>query len=210
LCPPVLPARRRRALLRNGRPGESDHPPLRVVRMKREDSSMLTHTMPDTECARASLEVFFAPERIAVFGATEAPDSAGRAIMSNLIRYPCGATLFPINPKRAGVLGVKAYPSLEAVPLPIDLAVVATPAATVPGIIGECVAAGVKGAIILSAGFRECGPAGAELEQQIVAHLRHGKLRVLGPNCLGVACPRTGINATFARAMVRRGNVGFL
>jgi acetyltransferase len=171
---------------------------------------MSIYIMPDSECARPPLEVFFAPERLAVFGATEAPDSAGRAIMANLIRYPCGATLFPINPKRAGVLGIKAYPNLEAVPLPIDLAIVATPAATVPGIIGECVAAGVKGAIILSAGFRECGPAGAELEQQIVAQLRHGNLRVLGPNCLGVACPRTGINATFAPARVRRGNVGFL
>jgi acetyltransferase len=171
---------------------------------------MPTTIMPDSECARPSLGVFFAPERVAIFGATEAPDSAGRAIMANLIRHPCGATLFPINPKRAGVLGIKAYPRLEAVPLPIDLAIVATPAPTVPGIIGECVASGVKGAIILSAGFRECGPAGAELEQQIAAQLRHGNLRVLGPNCLGVACPRTGINATFAPAMVRRGNVGFL
>ncbi len=176
---------------------------------------MPTYIMPDSVSPaeagdHQSLEVFFAPERVAIFGATEAPESAGRAVMANLIRYQCGATLFPINPKRKGVLGIEAYPSLAAVPLPVDLAIVATPAPAVPGVIRDCAAAGVKGAIIISAGFRECGPDGAELEQRIVAELRHGRLQVLGPNCLGVVCPRTGINATFAPAMVRRGSVGFL
>jgi acetyltransferase len=108
------------------------------------------------------------------------------------------------------VLGVKAYPSLAAVPVPVELAVIVTPAPTVPGIIGECVAAGVKGAIIVSAGFRECGPAGADMERQIRGHLRGGSLRVLGPNCQGVVCSRTGLNATFAPATVRPGRVGFI
>src|SRR5262245_24919154 len=103
---------------------------------------MPTYLMPDSPAAteegdRQSLEVFFAPERVAIFGATEAPESAGRAVMANLIRYQCGATLFPINPRRKGVLGVEAYPSLKATPLPVDLAIVATPAPAVPGVIRE-------------------------------------------------------------------------
>jgi acetyltransferase len=154
--------------------------------------------------------VFFAPETVAVFGATEAPGSVGRTVMANLIGNPFGGTLLPVNPRRHGVLGVKAYRSLAAVPMPVDLAIVATPAPTVPDIIAECSAAGVKGAIIMSAGFRESGPSGAELEQRIVTQLRHSPMRVLGPSCLGLACPRTGINATYSPAMVRPGSVGFL
>jgi acetyltransferase len=156
------------------------------------------------------LDVFFAPRRVAIFGATETPGSAGRAVMENMIRHQCGATLFPIHPTRPAVLGIRAYPSLEVTPLPVDLAIVAAPAPAVPDIIGACAVANVQGAIILSAGFRESGPAGAELQQEVVERLRHSRLRVLGPNCLGVACPRTGINATFAPAMPRQGNVAFL
>ncbi len=130
--------------------------------------------------------------------------------MTNLIRYQCGATLLPINPGRKAVFGIRAYPNLGAVPLPVDLAIVATPAATVPGVIRDCQAAGVRGAIIISAGFGDGSPGGADLEQQIAAELMHGELRVLGPNCLGVACPRTGLNATFAPGMVRGGSVGLL
>jgi acetyltransferase len=128
--------------------------------------------------------------------------------MSNLIHNPFGGTLFPISRNRVGVLGIKAYPALAAVPWPVELAIVATPAPTVPEILGECAAAGVKGAIVLSSGFGDTGPAGVELENQIRTHRR--SLRILGPNSLGIACPRTGFNATFAPAMVPAGNVGFL
>ena len=88
--------------------------------------------------------------------------------------------------------------------------IIATPAPTVPGIIAECVEAGVKGAIILSAGFEEAGAEGAQLEQQILEQARRGKMRIIGPNCLGVMCPPTGINATFAGAMASPGHVGFI
>jgi acetyltransferase len=90
------------------------------------------------------------------------------------------------------------------------LAVIATPAPTVPGIIGECVDAGIKGAIIISAGFKESGAEGVVLEQQILEQAHRGKMRIIGPNCLGVMSPRTGLNATFANAMARPGNVGFI
>jgi acetyltransferase len=156
------------------------------------------------------LDVIFSPKTVAVIGATEQAGSVGRTVLWNLVSNPFGGTVFPVNPKRHSVLGIKAYPTIAQVPEPVDLAVIATPAATVPEVIQECVEAGVKGAIILSAGFKESGAAGAALEQKILEQARRGKMRIIGPNCLGVMRPRTGLNATFASAMARSGNVGFI
>ena len=159
---------------------------------------------------RHPLNAIFEPKSIAVVGATEKAGSVGRTLLWNLISNPFGGTVFPINARRASVLGIKAYPNLAALPQQVDLAVIVTPAPTVPGIIAECVEAGVKGAIIISAGFKESGAAGAKMEQQILEQARRGKLRIIGPNCLGVMSPLTGLNATFAGAMARPGNVGFI
>ena len=159
---------------------------------------------------RHSLNAIFKPKSIAVIGATEKADSVGRTLLWNLISHPFGGTVFPVNPRHKSVLGIKAYPTVAALPEPVDLAVIATPAPTVPGLIAECVAADVKGAIILSAGFKETGAAGARMEQQIMEQARRGQLRIIGPNCLGVMSPPTGLNATFASAMARPGTVGFI
>jgi len=159
---------------------------------------------------RQPLDVIFAPRSVAVIGATERAGSVGRTVLWNLISNPFGGTVFPVNPNRPSVLGIKAYPDIGSVPDPVDLAVVITPAPTVPRIIGECADAGVKGAIVISAGFKEAGPAGAELERQVLEQARRGKIRLIGPNCLGVMRPLTGLNATFASAMARPGQVGFL
>jgi acetyltransferase len=147
---------------------------------------------------------------VAVIGATEAPGSVGRTVLRNLIGNPFGGTVYPVNPKRSSVLGVKAYPNVKAVAEPVDLAVIATPAPTVPGVVGECADAGVRAAVVLSAGFREAGPAGVDLERQVREQLRRGKMRLIGPNCLGVMNPRGGLNATFAQTQARPGNVGFV
>lgn len=157
-----------------------------------------------------TLEAFFRPRNVAVIGASERPGSVGRAILWNLISNPFGGAVLPVNAKRSSVLGIKAYPSIREAGAEIDLAVVATPAATVPGVIAECADAGIKTAIIVSAGFREAGPAGVALEQKVLVEARRGGMRVIGPNCLGLMCPRTGLNATFANAMARPGNVGFI
>jgi acetyltransferase len=156
------------------------------------------------------LSVFFSPKTVAVIGATETAGSVGRTVLWNLFTNPFGGTVFPVNPKRASVLGIKAYPNIGAVPEKVDLAVLATPPATVPGLIAECADAGAKGAIILSAGFKEIGPEGLELEEKIRVNARRGPLRVIGPNCLGVMSPLTGLNATFAIGMARQGNVAFI
>ena len=159
---------------------------------------------------RQPLDVFFSPQVVAVVGATETVGSVGRTILWNLIGSPFGGTVFPVNPKRASVLGIKAYPTLADVPAKIDLAVIVTPATAVPGIVGQCADLGIPAAVIISAGFREVGAAGAELERRTLAEARRGHMRLIGPNCLGVMSPTSGLNATFAAAMARPGNVAFL
>src|SRR5262245_31259798 len=159
---------------------------------------------------RQPLDAIFAPQTVAVIGATENAGSVGRTVFWNLVSNPFGGTVFPVNPKRPAVLGVKAYPSIADVPAKVDLAVICTPAGSVPGLVGECAAAGVKGMIIISAGFKELGPPGVELERKILEKARQSKIRIIGPNCLGVMNPITGLNATFAGGMARPGKVAFI
>ncbi|BCX02576.1 MAG: GNAT family N-acetyltransferase [Candidatus Roseilinea sp.] len=157
---------------------------------------------------RESFDALFKPKTIAVIGATDKEGSVGLAIMQNLKAFR--GQVFPVNPKRDEVLGLPAYPNIAAVPKRVDLAVIVTPAPTVPGVIGECVAAGVKAALIISAGFKEVGPQGAELERQILAQAREAHMRIVGPNCLGIMNTSIGLNATFADAMANPGNVAFI
>src|SRR5579862_7179269 len=172
-------------------------------------TASILHDTPARQ-RRKSLEVFFKPRSVAVIGATDTPASVGGALLGNLIRSDFKGAVFPVNPKRTQVLGLKCYPTITDLPEPADLAVIITPAATVPGIIRECGDAGVEGAIIISAGFKEIGPAGAALEQEILRESRRSGIRIVGPNCLGVMNPLAGFNATFGNAMARPGSVGFI
>jgi acetyltransferase len=176
--------------------------------MKRSKSADPAHDVLGYE--RQQLDAIFRPETVAVIGATERPGSVGRTIMWNLVSSPFGGTVFPVNSRRPSVLGIKAYPSISEVPARVELAVIVSPAPSVPGIIRECAEAGVEGAVIISAGFRETGPEGAELERQVLEEARRGKMRIVGPNCLGVMKPPTGLNATFAGSIARPGNVALL
>ena len=156
------------------------------------------------------LDVFFKPKTVAVIGATENPNTVGRTLFWNLMTSPFGGTVYPVNPKRASVLGVKAYPSVSEIPEEVDLAVVVTPPPSIPGLIRECGENGVRGAIVISAGFKEVGAEGAALEKQLLAEAQKANIRVIGPNCLGVMSPLSGMNATFATAIARPGSVGFI
>ena len=155
---------------------------------------------------RSRLEMMLNPRSVALIGASEAPNSVGQTIMQNLLSLD--GTVYPINPKRETVFGVKAFPKISEAPGPVDLAMIATAAATVPNIISECAAAGVKGAVVISAGFKEIGAAGVELEHEIQE--RRGDMRIIGPNCLGIMIPSIGLNATFAKKMAKEGNVAFI
>jgi acetyltransferase len=156
------------------------------------------------------LDAIFAPHSVALIGATDRPGSVGRAVLWSLLSSPFGGTVYPVSTKHASVLGIKAYRDVEQIPEPVDLAVIVTPSATVPGVIGECAAAGVRGAIVISAGFKELGERGQELERQILEQLGSSRMRIIGPNCLGVMNPVTGLNATFANNMARPGTVAFI
>jgi acetyltransferase len=156
------------------------------------------------------LDAIFAPRSVAVIGATDRAGSMGRAVLWSLVSSPFGGTVYPISDKRTSVLGIKAYKCVADLPEVVDLAVVITPATTVPAIIGDCAQAGVRGAIVISAGFKEHGEQGKELERQILERIHGTGLRLIGPNCLGVMSPISGLNATFASNIARAGNVGFI
>ncbi len=158
---------------------------------------------------RLSLDMLFHPQTVAVVGATDKAGSVGKAVFQNLLKNPSGIRILPINPARPFVGGVAAYPSLTAAPGPIDLAILITPAASMPGLISECVEKGILAVIIISAGFRETGEAGRKLELEIMARAK-GKLRIVGPNCLGLMNPLIGLNATFAGDIAKPGNLAFL
>ncbi len=174
------------------------------------DTDLTPPGIARTAIAHGGMDVFFSPRTVAVIGATETENSVGRTVLQNLISTPFGGKVFPVNPKRATVLGIKAYPSVSEAPETVDLAVIVTPAASVPGIVSECAAAGVKGAVVISAGFKEAGVQGIELERRILEEARRGQMRIVGPNCLGVMCPVSGLNATFASSMARKGTVGLI
>ena len=160
--------------------------------------------------ADESLDMFVKPRTVAIVGATEAVGSVGHALVANVVNSPFDGQVFAVNPKYSQVQGLPCFPSLASIPAQVDLAVIAIPAVNVPGVIGECVAKDVRGAIVISAGFREIGPAGAALEVQIRQQIAGSSLRIIGPNCLGVMSPVTGLNATFASSMMRRGSVALL
>ena len=158
---------------------------------------------------RSDLDPFFKPRSVAVIGASGTPGSVGCILMRNLLASPFGGVVYPVNPKRAAVQGVHCYPDLEAVPGPVDLAVIATPAAAVPGVVADCAARGVPAAVVISAGFAELGAEGRALEARVREAAR-GRLRLIGPNCLGVIRPPAALNASFATSMAAPGRVALL
>ncbi len=156
------------------------------------------------------LDSIFQPKTIAVIGATEAPNSVGLTLMKNLLATSFGGEVIPVNPKRGSILGIKAYPNIQSVPKEVELAVVVTPAKVVPSVIASCIEKKVPAAVIISAGFKEMGTPGIALEKEILELAKRGKMRIIGPNCLGVMNPNTGLNATFAADMALKGNIAFI
>jgi acetyltransferase len=158
---------------------------------------------------RGSLESIFSPRAVAVIGASERPGSVGYTVLRNMMDSPFGGPVWPVNPKRPTVLGLPAFPSIAKLPSVPDLIVITIPAAGVPAVVQEAVDAGVPSAIVISAGFKEAGETGKALERQ-VGEIARGKMRIIGPNCLGVMNPVGGLNANFAKAMVPAGRLAFI
>jgi acetyltransferase len=159
---------------------------------------------------RHYLTPLFEARSIAVVGASEREGSIGRVLVRNLLDAGFKGPLYPVNPKHPTVFGLQAFPSVEAIPQRLDLAVIATPATTVSGVVEACGRAGTRTAVVLSAGFAETGPQGAQLERELIAIARRHRVRLIGPNCLGIMRPDIGLNATFARGQALPGSLGLV
>ncbi|MGQ9624148.1 MAG: acetate--CoA ligase alpha subunit [Candidatus Bathycorpusculaceae bacterium] len=156
------------------------------------------------------LDKIFNPKTVAIIGASDEEGSVGRALMKNFLESSFKGKVYPVNIKKTEILGLKAYQTVGQIPEPVDLAVIATPAKTVPEVVEQCGKAGIKGLIIISAGFKETGPEGKALEDKILEIKQQYDLRIIGPNCLGVIRPSISLNATFINAMPKTGNVAFI
>jgi acetyltransferase len=156
------------------------------------------------------LNKLFEPRSVAVFGASDREGAVGNLVFRNMIEGGFKGEVFPINPKHEEVQGHKAYPDLKSIGQPVDLAVITTPAATVPSIIEACGKHGIRSAVIISAGFREVGPQGMKLEQAVLENARRYGLRFVGPNCLGLMRPDTGLNCTFNKGNASPGNIALV
>jgi acetyltransferase len=150
------------------------------------------------------------PRSLAVIGATERPGALGRDVLANLLAGGFKGRIDAINPKYTVVQGQPCYSSLQALPQPPDLAIVVTPAATLPALVAEAGARGVPDMLVLSAGFAEIGPAGQKLQDEMLRAARQHRVRLIGPNCLGLMRPSIGLNATFARTAARPGSVALM
>jgi acetyltransferase len=156
------------------------------------------------------LQPLLAPRSVALVGASERPGTLGAIVFRNLAAGGLRGELYPVNPKHGQLFGRRAYPRLSSLPQQVDLAVVVTPARTVPGIIEDAAAAGVKAAVVLTSGFAEAGPEGKALQEVVLAKAKQGGVRLLGPNCIGVMRTDVGLNATFARTPALAGRLALV
>ncbi|MFO8085925.1 MAG: bifunctional acetate--CoA ligase family protein/GNAT family N-acetyltransferase [Desulfobacterales bacterium] len=157
-----------------------------------------------------NMDSIFSPESIAVIGATETKNSVGDALMRNLKEGGFSGNIIPVNPKYSTVHGIGALKSVSESKDSVDLAIIATPISIVPDIIDDCVRAGVGGAIVISAGGKETGEQGRKIESEIQKKAYDAGLRIIGPNCLGIACPGKKLNASFASGMPLEGRLAFV
>ena len=156
------------------------------------------------------LEGMFKPRSVAVIGASREPHKVGHVVLKNIVEAGFKGKVYPVNPKADKILGLKAYKSVKEIPDDVDLAVIAIPAPAVPSVLEDCGRAGIKYAVVISAGFKEVGGEGIEREKKLVEAARRYGIRVVGPNCLGIMDLHTPLNAAFAATLPKRGNISFI
>jgi acetyltransferase len=160
---------------------------------------------------KQSLRPLLSPRSIAVVGASDAPGKVGTSIYRNLLEHRFTGTVYPVNAKHKTVAGQRAYASVSLLPETVELAVLCTPAVTIPSLIEQCGDLKIPAALIITAGFREAGSQGMELQRQLdEARSKYPKLRILGPNCLGLIHPESRMSASFAKGIPQAGSLAFL
>ena len=159
-----------------------------------------------------SLDAIFRPQSIAVIGATPKPGTIGRQILHNLINYEFAGPIFPVSPRHSVIHSIKCYPTVLDIPDPVTLAYIIVPRDAVLDTIDQCAAKGVKGVVVITAGFKEIGAEGARLEELLEARLRSHGIRMLGPNCFGIVNtdPAFRINGTFGKTLPRAGRIALV
>lgn len=157
-----------------------------------------------------NLDKIFSPRNIAIVGASDEEGSVGYILMKNLTEPGYKGNVYPVNIRKPEILGFKAYKTVEQLPEVVDLAIISTPAKTVPEVLEQCGRAGISGIIIISAGFKEIGPAGKVLEDRILEIKKRYNLQIIGPNCLGIIHPDIGLNATFIPKTISSGSIAFI
>ena len=157
-----------------------------------------------------NLDLIFNPKSVAIVGASDKEGSVGNAIVKNFTEQGYAGKVYLVNIRKTEINGIKTYQNIQQIPESVDLAIIATPAKTVPTVIEECGQAKVKGAIIVSAGFKETGPEGKALEEKILQIKNEYGIRIIGPNCIGIIRPRNKLNATFTNNMPKPGKIAFI
>ncbi len=155
------------------------------------------------------LEKMFEPDSVAIIGASEKEGSVGESLMKNVLDGYQGE-IYPVNPNRETIMEIEAFESVGEVPGEVDVAVIAIPAKLVPETIDECGEAGIKNAIVISAGFGETGKEGKKLEEKLEKKRKEHGIRILGPNCLGLIRPGSNLNLSFLRKKPKEGGVAFI
>ena len=156
--------------------------------------------------SRHYLTPLFEPRSVALIGASDRPEKVGGRLLENLVGGGFQGKLFAVNPRHTVLGTIPCVPTVAELPEPVELAVIATPAATVPAIVEQCGQAGIHAAVVITAGFKEAGAEGAALERELLAAARRHGVRLLGPNCVGLMRPPIGLNATFARGQALPGS----
>ncbi|MBW6464250.1 MAG: acetate--CoA ligase [Firmicutes bacterium] len=158
----------------------------------------------------SDLKFLFNPRHVAVIGASRSPQKIGHAILGNILNSGFKGKVYPVNPKEDEIAGLKSYCSVKDIGKPIDMAVISVPAAHVVKVAEECGEAGVKGLIIITAGFKEVGSEGLKQERRLIEICRKYNMRMLGPNCVGLMDTHTPLNASFAKGFPDEGNISFI
>ncbi|HHX86605.1 MAG TPA: acetate--CoA ligase, partial [Firmicutes bacterium] len=158
----------------------------------------------------SNLNCFFHPEHVAVIGASRSPEKVGYSILNNLVNCGYKGKIYPINPREKEILGLKCYQDISQVGSPVDLAIIAIPEKHTVKVVQSCGEAGVKGLIVITAGFKEVGNEGAQREEELIRLCRKHNMRLLGPNCVGLIDTHTPVNGSFSKGFPKTGNVSFI
>jgi acetate---CoA ligase (ADP-forming) len=158
----------------------------------------------------SDLDFLFSPQQVAIIGASASPQKIGYAIVDNIVKSGYTGPVYPVNPREKEIAGLKCHSAVGEIDDSVDMAVVSVPAERAVQVARECGEKGVRGLVVVTAGFKEVGSAGLKLERELLSISRRYNMRLLGPNCVGLMDTHTPLNASFARGFPEQGSISFI